>query len=153
MNHLVLLFGVLFFNYSISSAQTNSKSTNDSIEVVKKMNAFVNDFNNLNWDNFHANFAESVTVFLDSDTLTLVQGRSGVEQLFKGLFDNVRSQVKGPQYLHIQPQNLVVQMLDQTAIVSFHMIRGKYIIRRSFVWQKIKNNWLIAHLHGSSEEK
>jgi hypothetical protein len=154
MIRTISLFGVLFF-FCLGnlSAQTKTINNNDSIDVVKKMHAFIDDFNNLNWDNFQSNLAETITVFLDSDTLTLVQGKIGVEQIFKGLFDNVRSVVKGPPYLHIQPLNLTIQMLGETSIISFHMVRGKYIIRRSFVWQKFKSNWLIVHMHGSSEEK
>jgi hypothetical protein len=144
---------LFFFCCGNLSAQTKTIRNNDSIELVKKMYAFVDDFNNLYWENFRSNLAETITVFLDSDTLTLIQGKIGVEQLFKGVFDNVRSSVKGPPYLHIQPQNLTIQMLGETAIVSFHMVRGNYIIRRSFVWQKFKRNWLIVHLHGSSEGK
>ena len=143
---------ILLFN-QVLTAQVNKNITNDSLQVSQKMLSFVNDFNNLNWEPFRQNFAENITAFLDGDTTTLVQGKKEVEKLFKSLFDAVRSQKKGPPYLDILPTNVVIQVIGNTAITTFHSDRGSYISRRTFVWYKTNSSWLIVHIHGSSRSK
>ena len=137
----------------ITTAQSTKSINDDSLQVSQKMLSFVNDFNNLNWEPFRENFAEDITVFLDGDTTTLVQGKKGVEKLFKSLFDAVRSKKKGPPYLDILPTNMVIQVMSKTAIVTFHSDKGSYILRRTFIWYKTNMGWLIVHIHGSSRSK
>ena len=154
MRQIIIFFvsSILLCNQAIT-AQSSKRINNDSLQVSQKMLSFVNDFNNLNWEPFRENFAEDITVFLDGDTTTLVQGRKGVEKLFKSLFDAVRSQKKGPPYLDISPTNIVIQVMSKTVIVTFHSEKGSYISRRTFVWYKTNMGWLIVHIHGSARSK
>ncbi len=146
------LISMLLCNHA-TTAQSRKSIKQDSLQVSQKLLSFVNDFNNLNWEPFRENFDENITVFLDGDTTTLVQGRKGVEKLFKSLFDAVRSQKKGPPYLDISPTNIVIQVMGKTAIATFHSDKGSYILRRTLVWYKSNTGWLILHIHGSSRSK
>ena len=154
MRQIIFFFvcSILLCN-QIAIAQSRKSINDDSLQVYQKMTSFVNDFNNLNWESFRENFAEDITVFLDGDTTTLVQGKKGVEKLFKSLFDAVRSKKKGPPYFDILPTNMVIQVMDKTAIATFHSDKGSYILRRTFVWYKTNMGWLIVHIHGSSRSK
>ena len=134
----------------VSYGQHKKSKSKDSIEVRGRMLAFVNAFNNLNWEDFRSFFDEHATAFLESDTLTLLEGKSSIEQMFKPIFEEVPKNVKGPPYLHLQPLNMNFYLQRNMAIVSFHLKRGNIIARRTFVWERRKKTWLIIHLHGSA---
>jgi ketosteroid isomerase-like protein len=148
---LVFLTASLFLVHTATGQSTRREK--DSMLIEAKMKTFVDDFNNLNWEGFHASFDDDITAFLDSDTLTLVKGRKGVEQVFKSLFDDVRQHAPGPPYLHIIPENMLVQVNDHSAVVTFHMTRKNGISRRTFVWTKAKGVWRIVHINGSMAYK
>ena len=145
-----IILGAVFLLCQPAAAQSAKKHYKDSVLIAGKMKTFISDFNNLNWESFHADFDEDISAFLESDTLTLVEGRKGVEQLFKSLFDNVRQHAPGPPYLHIVPENFLVQVDGSTAVVTFHMTRRNAIVRRAFVWTKRNGAWRIIHINGST---
>ena len=154
MRQVIIFFiSTILVGNQITIAQSIKSTNDDSLLVFQRMSSFVNDFINLKWESFRENFAEDITVFLDGDTTTLVQGKKGVEKLFKSLFDAVRSKKKDPPYLDISPKNMVIQVMDKTTIVTFHLDKGSYISRRTLVWYKTNMGWLIVHIHGSSRSK
>jgi len=146
----MILFCLLLSCSLVSQGQDRKSNPKDSIELSGRMMAFINALNNLNWEDFRSFFDQDATAFLESDTLTLLEGKSGIEKMFKPIFEETPKNVKGPPYLHLQPLNMNFYLQNDMAIVSFHLKRGNTIARRTFVWKKRQKTWLIIHLHGSA---
>jgi hypothetical protein len=149
MKMFTIIFSWLLSCSLISQAQQLRSYNKDSTEVANRMLAFLTAFNNLNWEEFKSFIDDKATAFLESDTLTLVESKTGIEKMFKPIFDETPRHVKGPPYLHLQPLNMHVSQEKNGAVVSFHLKRGAMIARRSFVWRKQGKTWLIIHIHGS----
>ena len=150
MRKFIIIFCCLLLAVSVSFSQGKKNNSKDSIELRGRMLAFVTAFNNLNWEDFRSFFDENATAFLESDTLTLLEGKASIEQIFKPIFDETPKNVKGPPYLHLQPLNMNLYLQRNMAVVSFHLKRGNTIARRTFVWERRQKTWLIIHLHGSA---
>ena len=113
--------------------------------------AFVEAFNNLDWEKFRLGFSDDATVFFPfAQFPQRASGRAEVEAIFKRFFDEVRKRKAAPPYLNIEPKDMQIQALGDAAIVTFHLGEGDTVGRRTLVFQKQKGRWLIAHLHASS---
>jgi hypothetical protein len=158
---IVALFLLLFGSTLQISAQNkteaknvSSKFSTESGEVRKAMEAFVEAFNNLEWEKYSAAFADDATVFSPSDASPRRStGRAEFEINQKKTFEEGRQRKAQPPYLNIMPKDLLIQMLGaNAAIVTFHLEGENVLRRRTFVLQKIKGKWLIVHLHASGIE-
>ncbi len=121
-------------------------------EVLRAAESFVEVFNNLDWERFRASFADDATVFFPADLPGRVSGRVAIETRFKPMFGEDRKRGGSPPYLDIEPKDMTIQMAGDVAIVTFHLPRKGYVGRRSLVWQKRGDRWLIVHLHASGIE-
>jgi ketosteroid isomerase-like protein len=124
-------------------------------EVRQVFNRFINAFNNLDWDVFHNLLANEVTVFNpdipEAPRVGRLNGREQVEEGFRAVFAASKRQANGPPYLHIVPKNVKIQMLADTAIVSFEFDReGNSIGRRTIVFHHESHDWKIVHIHASN---
>jgi ketosteroid isomerase-like protein len=130
-------------------AQT-SPQANQEIAVRRTLTAFIQAFDNLNWEEFRASFADDATVFYPRAFPRRADGRAEFEQTFQRVFDQIRAgRTKGP-YLDLQPKNLRIQIAGDLAIVTFHLEdRVGFINRRTIVLQKTTGEWKIIHLHAS----
>lgn len=138
-----------------TSAQTRtSRADSDSPDVQKAVDAFIEAFNNLDWENFRLSFADDATVFFPfPQAPRRANGRAEVEAVFKPFFDAGRKQKPNPPYLNIEPKDVRIQGLKDVAIVTFHLEGGDAVGRRTVVFQKQKGKWLIVHLNASSIAK
>lgn len=138
-----------------TSAQTNtSGADSDSPEVRKAVGAFIEAFNNLDWESFRLGFTDDATVFFPFPQVPRrATGRAEVEAVFKRFFDAGRKQRPNPPYLNIEPKDVKIQMLRDAAIVTFHLEGDDAVGRRTVVFQKQGGKWLIAHLSASSIAK
>jgi ketosteroid isomerase-like protein len=111
---------------------------------------FLSAFNNLEWDKFRNSFTEEATVFYPRGTANRVNGRAEIEAHFRLIFEQIRAgRTKGP-YMDLQPRGMQLQILGETAIVTFHLDdRPGFINRRTLVLRKSGGVWKIAHLHAS----
>ena len=126
----------------------------DAAAVRKAAEAFLEAFNNLEWEKFSRSFSDDATVFFPfSQVPRRASGRAEVERVFKLFFDELRKRKPGPPYQNIVPQEVMVQMLGGAAVVTFHLGGGESVSRRTLVFQKQKGEWLITHLHASSVAK
>ena len=122
-------------------------------EVQLAAERFVQSFNNLDWEEFGPCFAEDATIFFPSPKYSRrLNGREEIVTAFKTLFADIPKRRPGPPYLNIQPKELKIQMLNDAAILTFHLGGDGMVVRRTLVFQKKGNQWLIVHLHGSSME-
>lgn len=119
-------------------------------EIRKFLSQFITAFDNLDWDKFRSAFADDATVFYPRDMANRATGRIEIEEHFKRVFEQIRAgRAKGP-YMDLQPRELHMQVLDNVAIVTFHLDdRPGFINRRTFVLRKTAGVWKIAHLHAS----
>jgi ketosteroid isomerase-like protein len=119
-------------------------------EISRFLSKFITAFDNLDWEKFRNAFTEDATVFYPRERANRANGRIEVEEQFKRVFEQIRAgRSKGP-YMNIQPRELRMQVLDDVAIVTFHLDdRPGFINRRTLILRKTEAGWKIAHLHAS----
>ena len=135
-----------------STITAHEKSQKD---VERAFNHFIAAFNNLDWDAFRSALADDVTVFNpdipEVPNLDRLDGRHQVAEDFKAVFAALRKQSNGPPYLHIVPKNVRIQMLGESAIVTFQIDReGNSFSRRTLVFHRDSRDWKIVHIHASN---
>jgi ketosteroid isomerase-like protein len=152
------LLALTIFNHAAVSArqqpQTQQRATAADAatrEVEAAAAAFVESFNNLDWEKFRLGFADDATVFFPFPQFPRrASGRSEVEAVFKRFFDEARKRKAAPPYLNIEPKDMQIQALGDAAIVTFHLGDDDNVGRRTLFFHKQKGRWLIAHLHASA---
>jgi ketosteroid isomerase-like protein len=127
-------------------------------DVVQAFNRFITAFNNLDWNAFRDAFSDDVTVFnpdiAEAPSVGRLDGRQQVEDGFRAVFEATRRQASGPPYMHIAPKDIKIQMLGDTALVSFMFERdGNSIGRRTIAFHLEGRTWKIVHIHASNVVK
>jgi ketosteroid isomerase-like protein len=155
MKILVLFVTMLIPLFSTSTDRAQDSVPRSRKEVEEAFNGFISAFNNLEWDKFQTALADEITVFNpeipEAPTVNRLDGKQAVEDSFKGVFAASRQQLKGPPYLHIVPKRVRIQMLVDTAIVTFEFDReGNSMGRRTLVFHREVNGWKIVHIHASN---
>jgi len=81
-----------------------------------------------------------------------VCGRADVEATFARVFAQERAAAtKGPPYLELRPEDVLVQPLGpDAAVVSFHLRNDQRLARRTVVFARRDGAWRIVHLHASN---
>jgi len=120
--------------------------------VQQAIAAFLTAFRNLDWAPFLAAFAEDATVFFPfADHPRRATGKADVATIFQPFFDRVRRQrPTGPPYLTLEPWDLEITQLGESALVTFHLHDPGVLCRRTLVLTKQNDMWLIRHLHASN---
>lgn len=58
---------------------------------------------------------------------------------------------QSPPYMNLQPQDLRIQMMSQEiALVTFHLVNGNTISRRTILLKQDEGRWEIVHIHASN---
>ncbi len=120
-------------------------------EIEAALAEFVTAFNDLDWERFHACFADDAVVFFPAPPFPATRA-TGWEEIAAGFapyFTKLRATVPGPPYQQIAPRNLLIQPLGDTALATFHLPRETALGRRTLVLHKQKTGWKIVHLHAS----
>lgn len=146
-NRIICVFLLLYTSCVFGQSKTTSKT--DSTEVIKAVNAFVDAFSNLRWEEFRQFFAKDATAFFPPSANRPARADSGDEVLniFSKVFENAKQ--RGKTKIDIQPREVRVQMLNNVAIVSFHLNDPDLFGRRTLILEKRDSKWLIIHLHAS----
>ena len=145
---VVLMIG-LVLGASRGRAQTSDVGAEAAVRQAAAR--FVDAFNNLDWARFAASFDSTATIFHPSAALmSRIEGRDSLVKSFQGVFKDVPGQRPGPPYLNIRPRDVLVQMLGDAAVVTFHLGERPRLNRRTLVFVRRGDRWLIAHLHASS---
>jgi ketosteroid isomerase-like protein len=123
-------------------------------DVETALAHFVRGFNDLDWDGFAACFAEDATVIAPfPDQPRMAVGKAAFEKAWRPVFERGRERLAGPPYLNIDPHDIELQPLGSDAcLVSFHLeglMGSPRLHRRSIVFEKRAERWLIVHLHAS----
>ncbi len=113
--------------------------------------AFVSALNHADIDALTDLFAEDASAFLPLDTSpSALLGRPAIRSAFLPLFQELRQEGSGPEYMHIIPKQVHVQALGSAAVVTFDAGAGPVISRRTLVIENTPRGWLITHFHGSN---
>lgn len=104
-------------------------------------------------------FADDATLFSPSPSSPMrIEGKESIQRLFEPMLSRIRQSGAGPVYMSLVPRDLKAQVMDDTAIVTFHLgqVPAKPLdqpysfSRRTLVLQRSAGRWLIVHLHASS---
>ena len=132
-------------------SESDVNSDSDPLDVQEAAETFIEAFNNLDWERFRHSFSAGATVFFPFQGVPRrVNGKDEIETVFKSFFDDVRKQKSAPPYLNIDPKEMKIQMLRDSAVVTFHLRNNDSLGRRTVIFQKQKGIWLIVHLHASN---
>ena len=132
-------------------SESDVNSDSDPLDVQEAAETFIEAFNNLDWERFRHSFSAGATVFFPFQGVPRrVNGKDEIETVFKSFFDDVRKQKSAPPYLNIEPKEMKIQMLRDSAVVTFHLRDNDSLGRRTVIFQKQKGIWLIVHLHASN---
>jgi ketosteroid isomerase-like protein len=139
---VVLLLG------TASSAGTQPRAVDVGPEAT--LHAFVQAFDNLDWERFRSFFAEDATVFYPRGIARRAQGRVEIEANFQKVFKEIRGDRTQPPYMDLQPRDLHIQRFGDIAMATFHLDdRPGMVNRRTIVLHRLGNDWKIVHLHAS----
>ena len=147
---LALTLMALLSIHAFAQDKTSAKEQ----EVKKTLAAFIQAFDNLDWEKFRAAFADDATVFYPRAVPNRADGRAEFERTFRQVFEQIRAgRTTGP-YMDIQPRDLKIQIAGDVAIVTFHLDdRPGFINRRTVILKKFVPGWKIIHLHASEVAK
>jgi ketosteroid isomerase-like protein len=144
----LVLVGVLL---GVGNQLRAQSDTTSEAAVRQAAVRFVDAFSNLDWARFAASFDSTATIFHPSAALMgRIEGRDSLVKSFQGLFKDIPNQRSGPPYLTIRPRDVLVQMVGDAAIVTFHLGERPRLSRRTLVFVRRGDRWLIAHVHASS---
>ena len=129
-----------------SAKAADSQAEQKALEAVT---SFIEAFNDLDWNRFQAKFLPEATLFFPSGGPRTVW-KEGASVRFNSMFDRFkeRNRGKSPPYLNIAPEDMKVQVAGDVAITTFHLSSAAG--RRTIVWHRRQNDWLILHLHASA---
>ncbi len=118
--------------------------TDDRDTVEQALATFVDAFN-------HLDRARMAACFLDDASVFFPWGGHRQVGFWTEQFEAWRVERTGPPYLDIQPSDLQIQRLGETAVVTFHLEHDPDTLgRRTIVLCRTPAGWKIAHLHAST---
>ena len=144
-----LVLSVLMMPMSLRSQEPSR----DEKTILNLSADFIASFNDLDWERFRKFFDDEATIIHPAQFPRRLDGRAAYEPAWQTVFDKVRKESgrSAAPYMQLKPLDLEVQMLNDVAIVTFHLDRGKNSIgRRTLVWHKNGDGWKIVHLHASN---
>ena len=113
--------------------------------------AFLEAFDNLDWEPFSRAIAPDATVFMPfANVIRRLDGYDQIAAVFQPFFAQVRQQRLGPPYLNLHPLDLTCRQLGHVAIITFHLDDGPIWCRRTLILEQRQGQWLLIHLHASN---
>jgi SnoaL-like protein len=127
--------------------------TADSTAIHGALNRFLQAFENLEWTEFRAAFADSASVFHPAWPLAeRVAGPAGIDSTFQRVFAEIRAEATGgPPFHRLAVTDLSIRSLGRdVALVTFHLRSARRFGRRSVIFHRERIGWTIIHLHASN---
>jgi uncharacterized protein (TIGR02246 family) len=146
-----LRFALTFISFLAAAGCTTAPQVStpaDETAVRAAMTGFLDALNALDADAMSSFFAEDITAFVPLAQADRVQGRDAVTRIFRNFV--ARTKPTTPR-LNLVPEDLEVQVSGDLGVVTFN-IREKgpdVTRRRTFVFARHGNAWLIRHFHAS----
>jgi ketosteroid isomerase-like protein len=120
----------------------------DEAAVRSAMNGFMDALNALDVERMSAFFADDITSFVPLAQADRVEGREAVTRIFRNFV--ARTKPTTPR-LNIIPEDMEVFVSGDLGVVSFNVREKSPDVtrRRTFVFVRSGNRWLIRHAHAS----
>jgi uncharacterized protein (TIGR02246 family) len=148
MNRLrfVVLFALLAAACS-TSAPPVSKAA-DEVAVRAAMNGFMDALNALDADRMSSFFAEDITFFVPLAQADRVEGREAITRIFRNFVARTKP---ATARLNIVPEDVEVLVSGDIGVASFNVREKSPEVtrRRTFVFVRHGDRWLIRHSHAS----
>jgi ketosteroid isomerase-like protein len=127
-------------------ARAQGVATESAVRTA--MSGFMDALNALDADRMATYFADDISAFVPSAQNDRVNGKAAVDRIFQVFSARTRTTTTR---LSLVPEDLTVDATPQMAVVTFN-IREPAINttrRRTFVWKRVGDRWLISHFHAS----
>jgi ketosteroid isomerase-like protein len=116
--------------------------------------AFLTAFDNLDWQAFRNCFSRTATIFHPAaPNIRRIDSPDSFEKAWLGIFERIRNSSgrTSPPYMSLNPVDLRVDNLcEDVALVTFHLIDGSTVSRRTLVFKRDSGGWKVVHLHASN---
>lgn len=123
-------------------------SADNESGVRDAMASFMDALNGLDVARMDAAFTDDVTAFVPLAQPDEAVGREAVTRIFRTFADRTRATT--PR-LNLVPEDERIEASPTLAVVTFqiHETSPRVTRRRTFVFRRSGNNWLISHFHAS----
>jgi ketosteroid isomerase-like protein len=146
MNRAFFLVVLLLGTGSFAGARPRS----GNVGPEATLNAFIQAFDDLDWERFRSFFADDATVFYPRGIARRAHGRFEIEANFRRVFAQIRGDRTQPPYMDLKPRDLHIQRFGEIAIATFHLDDHPGMVnRRTIVLHRVGDDWKIVHLHAS----
>jgi ketosteroid isomerase-like protein len=136
-----------------AAKSANSRAIGGVAEVQQFLASFVRAFDDLDWTKFRSCFDDDASVFYPEFFPRRVEGVTNLQQSWQRVFENIKTTSGKSQapYMDLKPVDTRVQLLNDIALVTFHLEHGGTAVgRRTLVLRKSAGQWRIVHLHASN---
>jgi ketosteroid isomerase-like protein len=151
---LTLLAAVSFPVCGLAAGNAaNSHKVGDNGEVRQFLTSFIQAFDDLDASKFLSCFDDDASVFYPEFFTRRVEGVTNLQQSWQKVFENIKTKSGKSQapYMDLKPADIRVQLLNDIAVVTFHLEHGGTAVgRRTLVLRKRGGQWRIVHLHASN---
>lgn len=150
------LFTISIFQTACNSTVQNADKEKEVIAVLEK---FLRAFENGDFETMEASMTNDAYIFpraIMSNDLTKpidnVNYRriNGLDPQMKQVINGIRESGVLPPFMQLEPEDLKITILNDAAIVTFHLDNGKSLSRRTIVLAKNDGGWKIVHIHASN---
>ena len=132
---------------AVSCATTR---THTDASVRETLAGFMNVLNGLDLEGIASYFADDVRAFVPLRQAERVDGKPAVVEIFRRYVDVTK---KTTSRTDIVPEDVVVDMSGDLAVVSFNVKRPDEVARRTLVMRWNGSRWLITHMHASQMQR
>jgi ketosteroid isomerase-like protein len=137
-----------------SIAQEKPMANTKTASVEQAWSTFLTSFDNLDWEAFRDCFSSTATVFHPTaPNIRRVDSPEEFEKAWLGVFERIKknSGRTSPPYMILNPLDLRVERLsDDVTLVTFHLVDGSILNRRTLVFKREPTGWKIVHVHASN---
>lgn len=135
-------------------AQDKSSATPKTTSIEEALSTFLTAFNNLDWQAFRACFSDTATIFHPAaPNIRRIDSPEQFNTAWLGVFERIKknSGRTSPPYMNLNPVDLRVEKLSEdVALVTFHLVDGSTLNRRTLVFKRNPDGWKIVHIHASN---
>ena len=103
--------------------------------------------NALDIDRINACFTDDVTAFVPTVKADRVSGKVAVAEIFRAYVDATK---KIAPRTNIIPEDTLVEVSGDIAMVTFNVRNPASVARRTFVFRREGGAWRISHFHASN---